>query len=145
MESLLKELEEKGFGDTVQTKGGFLNRQHNVVCSSRDRICRVGLQDGSMVEHLVMGLKTSPNHIGLASALETGGWQFIDQHGHMRRLNQVNLSGFHRSKAKGCDSTRIAKGSRGVFKCVRHSTNIDGRSKAPWMSGQTLSVEKFLG
>ncbi|GFU94951.1 hypothetical protein TNCV_332871 [Trichonephila clavipes] len=29
------------------------------------------------------------------------------------------------------------KGSRGVFKCVRHTTNIDGRSKAPWMSGQT--------
>ncbi|GFT01997.1 hypothetical protein TNCV_2635851 [Trichonephila clavipes] len=53
-----------------------------------------------MVEHLVMGLKTSPNHIGLGSALETGGWQFIDQHGHMRRLNQVNISGFHRSQAK---------------------------------------------
>ncbi|GFU13619.1 hypothetical protein TNCV_938771 [Trichonephila clavipes] len=91
----------KGFGDNVQTKGGFLNRQHNVVCSSRDRIRRVGLQDGSMVEHLVMGLKTSPIHIGLGSALETGGWQFIDQHGHMRRLNQVNLSGFHCSQAKG--------------------------------------------
>ncbi|GFU95771.1 hypothetical protein TNCV_4889601 [Trichonephila clavipes] len=54
-----------------------------------------------MVEHLVMGLKTSPNHIGVGSALETGGWQFIDQHGYMRRLNQVNLSGFHRSQAKG--------------------------------------------
>ncbi|GFV56385.1 hypothetical protein TNCV_855381 [Trichonephila clavipes] len=27
----------------------------------------------------------------MGSALETGGWQFIDQHGHMRRLNQVNL------------------------------------------------------
>ncbi|GFT15636.1 hypothetical protein TNCV_4985641 [Trichonephila clavipes] len=53
-----------------------------------------------MVEHLVIGLKTSPNHIGLGSALETGGWQFIDQHGHMRRLNQVNLCGFHRSQAK---------------------------------------------
>ncbi|GFV62300.1 hypothetical protein TNCV_2464271 [Trichonephila clavipes] len=53
-----------------------------------------------MVEHLVMGLKTSPNHIGLGSALETGGWQFIDQHGHMRRLKKVNLSGFHRSQAK---------------------------------------------
>ncbi|GFT78181.1 hypothetical protein TNCV_2748321 [Trichonephila clavipes] len=33
------------------------------------------------------------------------------------------------------------KGSRGVFKCVRHSTNMDG----PGMSGQTLSVEKILG
>ncbi|GFW05465.1 hypothetical protein TNCV_2584451 [Trichonephila clavipes] len=53
-----------------------------------------------MVEHFVMGLKTSPNHIGLGSALETGGWQFIDQHGYMRRLNQVNLSRFHRSQAK---------------------------------------------
>ncbi|GFV27155.1 hypothetical protein TNCV_3615631 [Trichonephila clavipes] len=78
-----------------------LNRQHNVVCSSWDRIRRVGLQDGSMVEHLIMGLKTSPNHIGVGSALETGGWQFIDQHGYMRRLNQVNLSGCHRSQAKG--------------------------------------------
>ncbi|GFY29424.1 uncharacterized protein TNCV_2625951 [Trichonephila clavipes] len=45
----------------------------------------------------------------------------------------------------GCDSTRIAKGSCGVFKCVRHSTNMDGQSKAPLMSGQTLRVEKFLG
>ncbi|GFT65445.1 hypothetical protein TNCV_1902191 [Trichonephila clavipes] len=54
-----------------------------------------------MVEHLVIGLKTSPNHIGSGSALETGGWQFIDQHGHMRLLNKVNLSGFHRSQAKG--------------------------------------------
>ncbi|GFX41320.1 hypothetical protein TNCV_1654031 [Trichonephila clavipes] len=35
----------------------------------------------------------------------------------------------------------IAKGSRGVFKCVRHSTTMDG----PRMSGQTLSVEKILG
>ncbi|GFW57206.1 hypothetical protein TNCV_541221 [Trichonephila clavipes] len=101
VESLLNELGKKGFRDNVQTKGGFLNRLHNVVCSSRDRIRRVGLQDGSMVEHLVIGLKTSPNHIGLGSALETGGWQFIDQHGHMRRLNQVNLSGFHRSQTKG--------------------------------------------
>ncbi|GFT31082.1 hypothetical protein TNCV_1276431 [Trichonephila clavipes] len=32
-----------------------------------------------MAEHLVMKLKTSPNHIGLGLALETGGWQFIDQ------------------------------------------------------------------
>ncbi|GFU12282.1 uncharacterized protein TNCV_4664501 [Trichonephila clavipes] len=53
-----------------------------------------------MVEHLVMGLKTSPNHIGLGSALETGGWQFIDQHGYMRGLNQVNLARLYRSKAK---------------------------------------------
>ncbi|GFV49914.1 hypothetical protein TNCV_1391961 [Trichonephila clavipes] len=30
---------------------------------------------------------------------------------------------------------------RKVFKCVRHSTNMDG----PGMSGQTLSVEKILG
>ncbi|GFS97562.1 hypothetical protein TNCV_4488141 [Trichonephila clavipes] len=37
----------------------------------------------------------------VVSALETGGWQFKDQHGHMRRLNQVNLSGFRRSQAKG--------------------------------------------
>ncbi|GFW56668.1 hypothetical protein TNCV_3887051 [Trichonephila clavipes] len=37
----------------------------------------------------------------MGSALETGGWQFIDQHGYMRRLNQVNLSGCHRSQAKG--------------------------------------------
>ncbi|GFY12159.1 hypothetical protein TNCV_3097131 [Trichonephila clavipes] len=88
-------------GIMSKPKAVFLNRQHNVVCSSRDRIRRVGLQDGSMVEHLVMGLKTSPNHIGVGSALETGGWQFIDQHGHMRRLNQVNLSGCHRSQAKG--------------------------------------------
>ncbi|GFX95285.1 hypothetical protein TNCV_848751 [Trichonephila clavipes] len=101
-ESLLNELGEKGFGDNVQTKGGFLKRQHNVVCSSRDQIRPVGLQDGSMVEHLLYQLlKTSLNHIGLGSALEIGGWQFIDQHGHMHRLNQVNLSGFHRSQAKG--------------------------------------------
>ncbi|GFW87052.1 hypothetical protein TNCV_1922781 [Trichonephila clavipes] len=53
-----------------------------------------------MVEHLVMGLKTS-NHIGLGSALETGGRRFLDQYGQLRRLNQVNLSGFHRSQAKG--------------------------------------------
>ncbi|GFT78951.1 hypothetical protein TNCV_3093371 [Trichonephila clavipes] len=78
VEFLLNELGEKGFGDNVQTKGGFLNRQHNVVCSSRDRICRGELQDGSMVELLVIGLKTSLNHIGLGSALETGGWQFRD-------------------------------------------------------------------
>ncbi|GFV10569.1 hypothetical protein TNCV_1547921 [Trichonephila clavipes] len=79
----------------------MLDRSNEIfVCSSRDRIRRVGLKDGSMVEHLVMGLKTSPNHIGLSSALETGGWQLRDQHGHMRRLNQVNLSGFHRSQAK---------------------------------------------
>ncbi|GFW89700.1 hypothetical protein TNCV_1025841 [Trichonephila clavipes] len=120
----------------------FLNRQHNVVCSSRDPIRLVGLQDDSIVEHLVMGLKTSQKNIGLGWALETGGWQFIDQHGHMRRLNQVNLSGFHRSQAKGCDSTMIAKGSRGVFKCVRHSTNIDGRFKAPWMRSQPWRLEQ---
>ncbi|GFV40279.1 hypothetical protein TNCV_3497561 [Trichonephila clavipes] len=35
------------------------------------------------------------------------------------------------------------KGSRGVFKCVRHSTNMVLRS--PGMSGQTLSVGKILG
>ncbi|GFW00024.1 hypothetical protein TNCV_3568141 [Trichonephila clavipes] len=33
------------------------------------------------------------------------------------------------------------EGSRGVFKCVRHSTNMNGLG----MSGQTLSVEKILG
>ncbi|GFU91712.1 uncharacterized protein TNCV_286271 [Trichonephila clavipes] len=53
-----------------------------------------------MVEHSVIGLKTS-NLIGLGLALETGGWQFIDQHGHMSRLNKVDLSGFHRLQAKG--------------------------------------------
>ncbi|GFV45597.1 hypothetical protein TNCV_1213271 [Trichonephila clavipes] len=74
VESLLNELGEKGFEDNVQTNGCFLNRHHNVVCSSWDRIRRVGLQDGSILEHLVIRLKTSPNHIGLGSALETGGW-----------------------------------------------------------------------
>ncbi|GFW05457.1 hypothetical protein TNCV_2584371 [Trichonephila clavipes] len=54
--------------------------------------------DGRAFGH---GAQNSPNHIGLGSALETGGWQFIDQHGYMRRFNQVNLSGFHRSQAKG--------------------------------------------
>ncbi|GFT99060.1 hypothetical protein TNCV_3794351 [Trichonephila clavipes] len=33
------------------------------------------------------------------------------------------------------------EGGRGVCKCVRHSTNMDG----PGRSGQTLSVEKILG
>ncbi|GFY01656.1 uncharacterized protein TNCV_2608391 [Trichonephila clavipes] len=69
-----------------------------------------------MVEHLVMGLKTSPNHIGLGSALETGGWQFIDQHGYMRRLNQMNLSGFHRSQAKG----KVFFGKKYVVVNVNH-------------------------
>ncbi|GFU15904.1 uncharacterized protein TNCV_2368401 [Trichonephila clavipes] len=53
-----------------------------------------------MVEHLVIGHKTSPNHIGLGSALETGGWQFLDQHGHMRRLNKVNSPDFTVRKPK---------------------------------------------
>ncbi|GFV63950.1 hypothetical protein TNCV_4130391 [Trichonephila clavipes] len=101
-----------------------LYRQHNVVCSSWDRIRRVGLQDGSMVEHLVMGLKTSPNHMG--SALETGGWQFIDQHGHMRRLNQVNLSGCHRSPSQGCEGRKHA-------------------SVTPWMEWSNVECGKNLG
>ncbi|GFW77795.1 hypothetical protein TNCV_2805421 [Trichonephila clavipes] len=43
-----------------------------------------------------------------------------------------------------CASNRMRfnkEGSRGVFKCVRHSTTMDGLG----MSGQTLSVEKILG
>ncbi|GFV47663.1 uncharacterized protein TNCV_1708591 [Trichonephila clavipes] len=111
VESLLNELGEKEFGDNVQTKGCFLNRQHNVVCSSRDQEHRVGLQDRSMVEDLVKGFQTSPNHLGFSSSLETGGWQFIDHHGHMRHLNKVNISGFHRSQAEGkvfFGKTRVA-------------------------------------
>ncbi|GFX69163.1 uncharacterized protein TNCV_3563391 [Trichonephila clavipes] len=69
-----------------------------------------------MVEHLVIGLKTSPNHIGLDSVLETASWQFIDQHGHMRRWNQVNLSGFHRSQAKG----KVFFGKKYVVANVNH-------------------------
>ncbi|GFT36479.1 hypothetical protein TNCV_2991081 [Trichonephila clavipes] len=84
-----------------------MSKPNTVFCSvntcsgsSRDWIRRVGLQHGSMIEHLVKRLKTSPNHIGLGSALETGGWQFINQHGYMRGLNQVNLARLYRSKAK---------------------------------------------
>ncbi|GFT99931.1 uncharacterized protein TNCV_1079711 [Trichonephila clavipes] len=123
----------KGFGDNVQTKGGFLNCQHNVVFSSRDRIRRVGFQDGSMVENFVMGLKTSPNHIGLVSALETADWQFIDQHGPMRRLNQVNLSGFHRSQAKG----KVFFGKKYVVVNVNHPL-VGIFEQSIWISQQAF-------
>ncbi|GFW10612.1 hypothetical protein TNCV_894071 [Trichonephila clavipes] len=87
----------------------------------------------SMVEHLVMGLKTSPNHIGLGSALETGGWQFIDQHGYMRRLNQVNLSGFHRSQAKG----KVFFGKKYVVVNVNHSL-VGIFEQSVWISQQAF-------
>ncbi|GFV61068.1 hypothetical protein TNCV_620731 [Trichonephila clavipes] len=86
-----------------------------------------------MVEHLVMGLKTSPNHIGLGSALETGGWQFIDQHGYMRRLNQVNLSGFHRLQAKG----KVFFGKKYVVVNVNHSL-VGIFEQSVWISQQAF-------
>ncbi|GFX48227.1 hypothetical protein TNCV_3931771 [Trichonephila clavipes] len=61
-----------------------------------------------MVEHLVMGLKTSPNHIGLGSALETGGWQFIDQHGNRSGFLNSPLEIFSHKTSSGLNS----------FKCL---------------------------
>ncbi|GFV03432.1 hypothetical protein TNCV_2523851 [Trichonephila clavipes] len=44
----------------------------------------------------------------MGSALETGGWQFMIQHGHMRRLNQsesLRMSPFASQRPFGCFST----------------------------------------
>ncbi|GFU72498.1 uncharacterized protein TNCV_4802561, partial [Trichonephila clavipes] len=68
--------------------------------SSRDRVRRVGFQRYSMIEHLVKWLKAPPKQIGIGSTPETGRRKFIDQHGNVGRLYEVNLSGFYRSEAK---------------------------------------------
>ncbi|GFV93145.1 hypothetical protein TNCV_572841 [Trichonephila clavipes] len=58
----------------------------------------------------------------MGSALETGGWQFIDQHGHMRRLNQVNLSDVtvRKPKAFGCFFPHHVVGSKFIDMLCLH-------------------------
>ncbi|GFU94419.1 uncharacterized protein TNCV_2644071 [Trichonephila clavipes] len=53
-----------------------------------------------MIEHLIIGLKTPPKQIGIDPTPDTGRWKFINQHGHVGRLNKVNLARLYRSKAK---------------------------------------------
>ncbi|GFW54263.1 uncharacterized protein TNCV_1560411 [Trichonephila clavipes] len=53
-----------------------------------------------MIEHLVKRFKAPPKQIGIGPTPETGRWKFINQHGHVGRLNQVNLARLYRSKAK---------------------------------------------
>ncbi|GFT92013.1 hypothetical protein TNCV_4560891 [Trichonephila clavipes] len=63
---------------TKPTKHSLLNRQQDVTGSSQDRVCRVGFQHHSMIEHLIIWLKAPPKHIGIGSRPETGRWKFID-------------------------------------------------------------------
>ncbi|GFT05870.1 hypothetical protein TNCV_3926311 [Trichonephila clavipes] len=100
VKSILQELGEHPFGDNVHTKHCLLHRQQDVTGSSRDRIRRVRFQHHSMIEHLVKRFKAPPKQIGIGPTPETGRGQFINQHGHVGRLNQVNLARLYRSTAK---------------------------------------------
>ncbi|GFS47531.1 uncharacterized protein TNCV_4219821 [Trichonephila clavipes] len=53
-----------------------------------------------MIAHLVKRFKAPPKQIGIGPTPETGRWKFINQHGHVGRLNEVNLARLYRSKAK---------------------------------------------
>ncbi|GFT36921.1 uncharacterized protein TNCV_174881 [Trichonephila clavipes] len=53
-----------------------------------------------MIEHLIKRFKAPPKQIGISLTPETGRWKFINQHGHVGRLNQMNLARLYRSEAK---------------------------------------------
>ncbi|GFW76112.1 uncharacterized protein TNCV_2057591 [Trichonephila clavipes] len=54
-----------------------------------------------MIQHLVKRFKAPPKQIGIVPAPETGRWKFVNQHGDVGRLNQVNLPRLpHCSEAK---------------------------------------------
>ncbi|GFU25400.1 hypothetical protein TNCV_1488611 [Trichonephila clavipes] len=78
----------------------LLNRQQDVLGSSRDRVRRVWFQLHWIIEHLVKRLNASPKQIQIGSTPQTGRRKFIDQHGDVCRLNNVNLCGFFRLKPK---------------------------------------------
>ncbi|GFW70161.1 uncharacterized protein TNCV_4467201 [Trichonephila clavipes] len=120
VKSILHELEENHFGNNVQTKHSLLNRQQDVTRSSRDRVGRVVFQHHSMIEHLVKRFKAPPKQIGIGSTPETGGWKFINQHGDVGHLNNVNLARLYCLEAKG--SIGISQKSVGDF----HPQNIVG-------------------